>query len=237
MKQKLNTESIKIGDTKYVTEKQYKTLQEQLKKKLEYDDKLKKHKIKHELKEKKREEKLKFLEKKSKLTEADRINMNDFKSDDWFLKRVDRLKWYNLIKKHKRKSLRYVLIIVHRQDNTDLAKFFPIENHKVIINKKYYLFNPVHFRYINGQAVLYFFYGNPFAKLISVNDSYIEPTISTEAFTSVMTSKFVEDAVRGEEEKGGKLGALIIIVLVVISLVLNFIVLVQLTQIGKALGG
>jgi hypothetical protein len=186
------------------------------------------------------EKKIKLKKDLHALKETTQLNVMDFISDNRFIKEIDKIRWWRLIKKFRMKlqADRMCLIIMHRQNNNDVAKFFPIENHIVDVNGKKYLFNPVHFRYINGFPVLYFYHGNPFAKMMYVSENYSEPTISSEAFTSILKSKFVMDAVKGEEE--GKMKgilAIITIILLLVSIVVNFLVFNAIANLEKILQG
>lgn len=210
-------------------------------KKEKYDKKLKETKVSTTQKPDPKIERLKkridLKQKYLDIKPRENINILNFKSDDRYRKEIFDIKWYNFIKKRKIKSRKYVLVIFHRQDNLDQAKLFPIKNHIVDINNEKYLFNPEHFRYINGFPVLYFYDGNPFAKVINVNDGYQEPTISSEALNTVLTSKYVMDAVKGESQDfKPMIFLIIIIVLMVINMIFTGIVFAGMDAIKKSLG-
>lgn len=168
---------------------------------------------------------------------SENLDIANFLSDQRFNKKLLNLKWYSFIKKYRLHSGDWVLIIMHRPHNSDIAKLFPIKSHVVDINKEKYLFNPNHFRYINGLPVLYFYYGNPFAKLVNVTNGYIEPTISSEAFDSVLTSKYVQDAIAGESGQIKNMAIMIaLVVLILANLIITGLLFAQIDTIKKSLG-
>lgn len=169
---------------------------------------------------------------------SESVRTSDFRADAWFRKNFDDVRFYRPIKMIKKRIFAHkrILIIMHTLNNNDLAKFFYADGHIVTINDERYVFNPAHIRYVNGLPVLYLFEGNPFSKLINVNDSYIEPTISSEAFSAILESKYVIDAVKGEGANVNMILTVVVVIIMLVLVIMTIINIVSLNKISKALG-
>lgn len=155
-------------------------------------------------------EKAALVDKISKLQFTERITTSDLLSDLRFF----RPSFFARIKlKFSSKSL--IRCIIHMDNCNDVVRFFPIYRNNVVdINNEYYMFSPDSFRYINGVPTLYFYQGVPMSILHKPRERV--PTFDAKAFTSIQKSKFITDALEGEESKisGGLIIAILVITII-----------------------
>lgn len=169
-----------------------------------------------------RRRKIEYLKMLKELRYTTKILNSELISDTSFIKKSfwNKIKGI-LIRKHK------CLVVIHYPDNIDVIREFCfVKPFMLDINGKYYLFSPKSFRYINQKAKLEFYYGIPYAVLHNVTQAkdsiYCPPSIDTDAFTSVQNSKFIQDAVKGDEDKmsGIIMILLILMVLVIVGMII-----------------
>lgn len=172
----------------------------------------------------KTQKKKRNLEKKIRnLTETNKIKLEEFQSDNTFISQ-------NFSDKIKAKinKLDWMYCCVHFPNGIDVIKRFKIVRKNVVeIGEQLYMFSQKAIRYINGKPIVYFYYSNPFCKIIKVTDE--KTSIDGSSFTQVQQSKFVEDVVRGAKEKPSSAIVVLIIGFAIIGLLTLAILIINIT--------
>lgn len=166
----------------------------------------------------------------SKLRFSTKVNINDLISDTrYFRKGI-----FSRIKdKLTGKSL--VQCVIHMDSGNDLVRIFPIYRNNIVdINNTLYMFSPDSFRHINGVPTLYFYQGIPFAILHKPKEMI--PTIDAKAFTSIQKSKFVSDALEGDDKELGSVLLWIMIVITFLTMIGLIVFMVMTMEKFKLLG-
>ena len=199
-----------------------------------FKDQFKKYNaLKRQEKNKDTKYKLNLVKQLTKMDYTSKVHINELISDKRFINPPTR---WQRIKAKFSKSIMLCAVHVFMPNNQDVVRYFPMVKSNIIdINNKYYLFTPKSFRFINNTPILYFWFNMPYAVLLNPNEDAFQPSIDTDAFTSVQRSKFIQDAVTGGEETSKLVMAILIMMgLLIILSVLN---MVFINNIGKSLEG
>lgn len=167
-----------------------------------------------------------------KAQKINKINLNLLVSDTRYLFKKSTL--FQRIKGIFSKD-ELIQCVVHMPNKIDVVRLFPIIRKNVIdIGGTYYIYSPESVRNINGIPTLYFFYKSPYALLHTPEEQLV--SFDADSFTQVQRSKFVEDVVRGAQEKPSM--AIILILLgFVICIGISVFTLITTLQLKSLIGG
>lgn len=184
-----------------------------------------------ENRKRKREENIIYHKNISELKETEKINLNELVSDMRLFKES---RWAKI--SHVFSSQNYCWILLYRGGNNNLIRKFPMPRPFVVdISGKWHLFSPKAFRYVNKEAMLEFYEGNPFAILHIVNNKFGVPSLDTDAFDSVQKSKFIQDAVTVDDDKDINWVMIVVIIISVIAVIVGFVNISMIMKIMKAM--